>query len=244
MVGVELLSLKERVVERFSKENWLEVGLLTGATDLMTRHPRLFRSMDWGDPDYPTAALEVLIAIAQMAPSNETLIEKYLQDRFEQAGENISSAPRPGRTIVFQPNVFVIPEDERDSTLVAVMMPFAREFDPVYAAIQQASGNASMKCQRVSDLWEHSAVMQDIFTLIYRSSVVVCDFSGRNSNVFYEAGIAHTLGRHVVPITQHKGDVPFDLQAHRYLPYLNNSEGLAAMSAKLSERLRFLQTER
>jgi len=38
----------------------------------------------------------------------------------------------------------------------------------------------------------------------------IADCTGRNPNVFYEIGIAHTLGRNVVMITE--ADVPFDLR--------------------------------
>ncbi|KQV36333.1 hypothetical protein ASC96_28055 [Rhizobium sp. Root1204] len=58
-----------------------------------------------------------------------------------------------------------------------------------------------------------------------------------NPNVFYEAGIAHTLGKHVVPITQNGGDVPADLRHHRYLQYLNNGEGLQSLERQLASRL-------
>ncbi|WP_082485068.1 TIR domain-containing protein [Rathayibacter sp. Leaf296] len=40
--------------------NWRQFGRETGMTDILTRHPRLYRSQDWGDDDYPDAALEVL----------------------------------------------------------------------------------------------------------------------------------------------------------------------------------------
>jgi hypothetical protein len=33
------------------------------------------------------------------------------------------------------------------------------------------------------------------FSLIYRSRIVICDFSRRNPNVFHEAGIARTLSK-------------------------------------------------
>jgi len=82
--------------------------------------------------------------------------------------------------------------------------------------------------------------MQDIFSLIWRARVVVCDFTGRNANVFYEAGIAHTLSKPVVPITQQKADVPFDLQHHRFLQYLANREGLEDLLERLAKRLQTL----
>ncbi len=35
----------------------------------------------------------------------------------------------------------------------------------------------------------------------FRSSMVVCDFSRRGSNAFYEVGTAHMPRRRVIPIT-------------------------------------------
>ena len=59
--------------------------------------------------------------------------------------------------------------------------------------------------------------------------------------MFYEAGIAHTLGKSVVPIAQNDHDVPFDLRHHRYIRYLNNGEGLTSLSQALLPRLRTLR---
>ena len=118
------------------------------------------------------------------------------------------------------------------------MMPFDTSFNPVHAAIREASSSAGYRCLRVDDIWEDSAIIQDIFGLIFRSHVVIVDFTGKNPNVMYETGIAHTLGKHVVPISQSLTDVPFDIKHHRVLKYLPNSEGLAVMSDKLAERLR------
>jgi hypothetical protein len=59
-----------------------------------------------------------------------------------------------------------------------------------YNAIQKACGQCGLTCERADNIWKESAVIQDIFDLIYRSFIVVCDFAGKNPNVFYEAGIA------------------------------------------------------
>ncbi len=79
--------------------------------------------------------------------------------------------------------------------------------------------------------------MQDVVSLIDRSRIVIADCTGRNPNVFYEIGIAHTLGREVILITQNEGDVPFDLRHLRYVHYLNNGEGLAVLAQRLLPRL-------
>ncbi len=97
-----------------------------------------------------------------------------------------------------------------------------------------------LHCKRVDDIWNHSTVIQDVFSLIFQSYIVVCDLTGKNPNVFYEAGIAHTLGKHVVPITQTESDIPFDLKHHRYAKYLNNTEGREKLKKDLASRFETL----
>jgi nucleoside 2-deoxyribosyltransferase len=120
------------------------------------------------------------------------------------------------------------------------MMPFAG-FSPVYEAIQAAVSDAGMECIRADELWEHSTIIQDIVTIIDRAAIVICDCTNKNANVFYEAGIAHALGKEVILITQSKADIPFDLQQHRYIHYLGNSEGLAGLTKELSGRINTLK---
>jgi hypothetical protein len=137
-----------------------------------------------------------------------------------------------------RPTVFQISEHENiEPTLASAMMPFIAGFDNVYNAIRQAAENAGLKCRRADDIWENPAIIQDVVFLIDRSRVVVCDCTGRNPNVFYEAGIAHTLGREVILITQNEQDVPFDLRHLRYIRHLNNAEGRAALTTALQGRM-------
>ena len=89
------------------------------------------------------------------------------------------------KVITFRPSVFDIPENTVDKNLVSVMMPFAMEFDKVLETIKTACSNVGMICYRVDDIWNNSTIIQDIFELICRSSIVIVDFSGRNPNVFY-----------------------------------------------------------
>jgi hypothetical protein len=127
--------------------------------------------------------------------------------------------------------------DDPDDKLVAVMMPFGPEFKDVYTAIKQAAKAAGLRCQRADDIWEEDVVIQDVVNLICKARVVVCDLSDRNPNVFYEMGIAHSLGKDVVMLAQNKNDVPFDVQQRRYLRYLHNDQGLAKMTEGLQSRL-------
>jgi len=139
------------------------------------------------------------------------------------------------------PKVFSIGQSGSvNPNLVTAMMPFKASFTPVYATIQASAARLGLECLRADDIWENDIVIQDVVDLIYKSAVVVCDCTGRNPNVFYEIGIAHTLGRNVVLITQSPDDVPFDLRHIRFLVYLNNGEGLRRLETELAERIRTL----
>ena len=139
------------------------------------------------------------------------------------------------------PKVFRLPvEIPAEQDLVAVMMPFDARFDNVYATLQQAVTESGMRCQRADDIWVNNHIVDDIINLIWRARVVIADLSSRNPNVFYETGIAHTLGREVMQIAQSMEDIPFDLRAIRSQTYLNNGEGLERLKGQVVGRLNYL----
>jgi hypothetical protein len=136
------------------------------------------------------------------------------------------------------PRVFTIsPSESIQPDLLSVMMPFDASFDAVYAAIRAYAGTVGLNCRRADDIWEHDVIIQDVVALIDRSRIVICDCSRRNANVFYEAGIAHTLGRDVILITQNGDDIPFDLRHLRYIPYHNNAEGIRTLIEAIRDRV-------
>ena len=137
------------------------------------------------------------------------------------------------RPQVFNTDDFHRPEED----LISVMMPFDEGNRSVYEAIKNMSENHGMSCHRADDIWKEDAIIQDIVSLICRSRIIICDCSGRNPNVFYEAGIAHTLGKDVILITQSRDDIPFNLRHLRYIDYLKNEEGIGDLVKKISDRI-------
>lgn len=158
----------------------------------------------------------------------------------ERSAEN-GSSNNEDRSLI-NPTAFRIPKNahhSEPSLMVAVMMPFQKTFDSVYETINRACSKLGFTARRVDDIWQDQTIIQDIFTLLYQADIVIVDFSGSNPNVMYETGIAHTLGKTVIPIAQNiKTDVPFDMRHHRILEYLSNQEGLEGLFAKLHEKLR------
>lgn len=158
-------------------------------------------------------------------------------------GEFISTSHQEVQTerlITFKPSVFSVPKDPPNSKLVSVMMPFNPAFKGTYDAIHRVADHMNLECLRADDIWDDSTFIQDIFSLIFRAHVVVVDFTGRNPNVMYETGIAHTLGKSVIPITQSLDDIPSDLGHHRALKYLPNEEGYRDLSNALWKRFKGL----
>jgi hypothetical protein len=120
---------------------------------------------------------------------------------------------------------------------VAVMMPFSPEFNQVYNHIRTSVAAKNLLCRRADDIWQNESIVQDIVDLILSSSAVVVDCTGRNANVFYEMGIAHTVGKPVIPIVQDRRDIPFDISHLRHIRYHPNREGLHALEVQIGERL-------
>lgn len=231
-----LIGLTRIAVTNFNAGDWQTLGAHTGQMNIVTGHDRLLRSLSFGDPDYPGNAHAVMFKLVELDPNNLNVIAEYIAMTYGDDAENISTAPGRSRSIVFTPSVFDVPDSGIESDLMAVMTPFAPQFEEIFDAIRSAGTAAGFRVLRAKDIWQHTAVIQDVFNLIFKAHIVVCDFTDKNPNVFYEAGIAHTLGKHVVPITQAASDIPFDLQHHRYLHYLNNAEGRRDLQAGLTSR--------
>ncbi|WP_019675490.1 hypothetical protein [Arsukibacterium perlucidum] len=235
--GQLILDLKRRIEEDFTSSNWEEIGLLTDCSHLISGHSRLLRSLHFGDEDYGGNIISVLRAMHDHNPNALTSVEEFLDKWYPDQNITYISAKPSEKKITFSPSVFTIPDGEIEEDLVAVMMPFAG-FDNVYDSIKNACASAGYRCLRADDIWDSSSIIQDIFSLIFRAKIVVVDFSGKNPNVMYETGIAHTLGKVVVPLAQVIQDIPSDMVHHRALIYLKNGEGLNSLEKALENKLR------
>ncbi|MCO8061841.1 hypothetical protein [Acinetobacter lwoffii] len=231
-----ILDLKQKIEENFNESDWSEVGLLTNMNDLIENHPRLLRSLYWEDNDYAANIINILKEIHSKDSNALKIIGGHIDRKYPAPNTVYVSTQVKAKTITFSPSVFTIPEGEIENDLIAVMMPFSG-FDSVYDSIKKASGNAGFRCLRADDIWNNSTIIQDIFDLIFRARVVIVDFSGKNPNVMYETGIAHTLGKLVIPIAQSVSDIPSDMIHHRSLIYLKNGEGLKNLESELCKKL-------
>lgn len=125
-----------------------------------------------------------------------------------------------------------------DISIAAVMVPFTPQFDDVRNAMAQACRENHLTLKAADDVWEESILIDDIMNLIRTACIVIVDFSGKNPNVMYETGVAHALGKEVIPVSQSIDDVPFDVKHHRVLVYENNEAGRESLRKRLASRIR------
>jgi hypothetical protein len=116
------------------------------------------------------------------------------------------------------------------SNLCFVLMPFAKPFDNIYREIiAPVIRQAGLDVMRADQILAPGSVMEQIRSSIQHSRICVADITGRNPNVLYELGIAQTLGKPTILMTQDMDDIPFDIRQYRVIKYdlqLSSIEGV------------------
>ena len=119
---------------------------------------------------------------------------------------------------------------------VFCLMPFHKNFNKIYDAVNQACNNTGYICFRSDTPYNPGKILQQIVELLLKSQLIIAVLDGKNPNVFYEIGIAHSVGKTVILIVNSDkiSDIPFDLRSDRLLLYSNYND----LSKKLSEVLK------
>src|SRR5215204_2573527 len=58
-----VIALANAIEATFDKGRWLELGLATDTDEVIRKHRRLLRSLDWGDDDYRGNIMDVLPSV-------------------------------------------------------------------------------------------------------------------------------------------------------------------------------------
>ena len=121
---------------------------------------------------------------------------------------------------------------------VFVLMPFSLEMQPIFQNhVKVITEELHLSCKRADDLFTNGMIINEIWSSIYFSSIIIADCTGRNPNVFYEIGIAHTLGKETILITQSMEDIPFDVRHLRIIKYDNNLQGMIMFDERLRKTI-------
>lgn len=118
-----------------------------------------------------------------------------------------------------------------------ILMPFAPSFNCVHQLIQSVCKKISIKAVRADDLFGSVPIIENILRKINSSEIIIADLTGKNANVFYEVGIAHTLRdrNSIILLAQNLEDIPFDLRHLNIIIY--SLEDTSAFRNKLTNTI-------
>src|SRR4051812_16425745 len=109
--GKRMMALQKRIKASFTKENWMELEIITGTAERISRYPRLLRSLDFGDEDYGGIVYEVL-RILHDAVGLDT-VEEYVNEHYPDDDTDttyVSTKPATHK-LTFAPHVFKVPKN-------------------------------------------------------------------------------------------------------------------------------------
>jgi len=170
--------------------------------------------------------LEAMVRRALQLHDAQTYVERRAQ---EEARDGLITVEpifgEPDRGTQFQADIFMI-------------MPFRERYDAVYRnIIQPLTADLNLTIKRGDDFTSVTgAIMQEVWAALNACRLVIADTSEINANVYYELGIAHTLGKPALLLTQAQDfeQIPFDIRHLRFIVYEDSIPG----AEKLEQDLR------
>lgn len=104
-----------------------------------------------------------------------------------------------------------------------VIMPFAKEFDDVYAAIktnvEAIISSRGGRCFRLDESRPAGPITDRLLREIRSAAFCVADVTGNIPNVMWEVGYAMALGKPIILMTQKISELPFDIKDLQSLEY-------------------------
>jgi hypothetical protein len=124
---------------------------------------------------------------------------------------------RHGKGIAVVP-VFGRPQPGAEKVDVFVLMPLKAKLEKVYTDhIKKLGDELGIIIRRADEQFSTRPFMEKVWDGIFASRLVIADCTEKNPNVFYELGIAHTVGKKVVLITRSEKDIPSDIKHFDYI---------------------------
>jgi hypothetical protein len=110
---------------------------------------------------------------------------------------------------------FIVSPIGADGSDIRIAADFFRE-DVVRAAL-----SADFTIKRADDYSEAGNITSQVIQAIANADLIVADLTGRNANVYYELGVAHSYKIHVVPMISDVEPlpIPFDNYMERTISY-------------------------
>jgi hypothetical protein len=119
-----------------------------------------------------------------------------------------------------------------------VIMPFDAELDFVYRVVRQTVEQHDMDCLRADERFISEPIIEDVRSQIAGADIVVVDFTNRNPNVYFEAGLADAWKKKWIVLAQSTNDLAFDVQHIRTIIYSNKMGADSKLRESLEQALK------
>lgn len=118
-----------------------------------------------------------------------------------------------------------------------VISPFEKRFDRIFRKIIHPLITDKFKtpCTRADHSKACVPIAHEIFEKMAKAKFIIAELTTLNANVLYELGIAHTMGKRVVMITQEIEKLPFDIKHIRVVEYDDDETGWEKFTKELEE---------
>jgi len=99
-----------------------------------------------------------------------------------------------------------------------------------------------IEIRKADEIFSVNPIYDDIVQEIQNAQIIVVDISTKNTNVFYELGIAHTLKQSQTIILTHDEikETPFDIAHFRIIHYDNTIEGSTRLREVLERTIDYI----
>lgn len=103
---------------------------------------------------------------------------------------------------------------------IFVAMPFAESRKFLYENhVINVVTRLRLTVSRADEIISTGSIIGDIWSAIHNCSILIADCTNLNANVFYEIGVAHTLGKKVILLIEKGTKMPIDISYIRYIEY-------------------------
>lgn len=128
----------------------------------------------------------------------------------------------------------------RSEPVAFIVMPFKSELDYVHQTISDCLRNYGVKSVRGDQMFSTRPIVDDLKEQIANADLVLVDFTGRNPNVYYEAGLADAWKKDWIILVQSADDLAFDVRHIRTIQYSNAMGADMRLESDLSKAMEAL----
>lgn len=130
---------------------------------------------------------------------------------------------------------------------IFMVMPFRERFNKIYEnIIIPTTAELNLTIKRGDDFAStQGSIIGEVWAALNACRLVIAETTDINANVYYELGIAHTLGKPVILITQQTDfeQVPFDIRHLRFIVYSDTIEGGKTLEEELKKTIIWLMND-